>query len=100
MNEIAFHNWAAFQGMNRKVVSDSISRLKKLENEFDIDIDLEYKKDQCNYMLSLFNHTGKNDEMKKYKTNLPIGQYRLSTYKYALNLYIRYLASIEKNNYK
>lgn len=93
MNEIGFRNWAVSNGKNKKTVSDTVSRLRRLEHELNIDIDIEYKKDQCNYLLSLFNHTGNNEGMKKYNTSLPIGKYSLSTFKYAINQYITYLAA-------
>lgn len=92
MDEIGFRNWLAESGKNAKVISDTISRLKRLERELGpIDIDSEYKKDQCNQMLSLFENTGRNEKMAHYKTSLPIGKYHMNTFRYALNMYISYL---------
>lgn len=96
MNEIGFQLWLIKNGKNKKTTKDAVSRLKKLEKELGkIDIDSEYKKDQCCYLLSLFNNTGKNPEMEKYHPNLPIGKYYLSAYKYNLKQYINYLESFE-----
>ncbi|HHX53968.1 MAG TPA: hypothetical protein GX704_03565 [Clostridiales bacterium] len=95
MNEVGYRVWSAQNGKNKKVVSDNVSRLKRLERELgQINIDDEYKKDQCHQLLSLFDNTGKNPEMKKYNSSLPIGKYYLSTYKHALRTYIEYLKSI------
>lgn len=90
MNEIEFKNWLINNGTNRKVTSDIISRLKRIERQIDqCDIDEQYRIDQCNYLLELFSKSGQNDEMKKYKnTNFPIGKYQMNTFRYALKKYI------------
>lgn len=96
MNEIGFRKWLLENGKKGKVASDTISRLKKVERELgNIDMDEEYKKDQCCRVLKLFDNTGRNDEMDKYITTLPIGKYYLSTYRYAVKLYTLYKASIK-----
>lgn len=96
MNEVNFRIWLSQNGKNKKVISDSVSRLKKLERELDInDIDIEYNKDHCENLLSLFENTGRNMRMNKYKTELPIGKYSLNTYKYALRLYCKFLEDIK-----
>jgi len=92
LNEIEFRNWMVSLDKNKKVIGDSISRIKRIERELgNIEIDEEYKKDQCFHLLSLFENTGRNDEMSKYSTILPIGKYSLNTYRYAINLYISFL---------
>ena len=94
MNEIDFRNWMTSCGKNKKVIGDSISRIKRIEHELgNIEIDNEYKKDRCSYLISLFENTGRNEKMKKYSTNLPIGKYSLNAYRYALNLYISFMNS-------
>ena len=94
MNEIEFRNWMISSGKNKKVVGDTISRIKRIEHELgNIEVDDEYKKDQCSHLISLFENTGRNDEMKKYSANLPVGKYSLNTYRYALNLYITFMSS-------
>ena len=52
MNEIKFRNWMISSGKNKKVVGDSISRIKRIEHELgNIEVDDEYKKDQCSHWL-------------------------------------------------
>ncbi len=98
MNEVNFRIWLSQNEKNKKVTSDSISRLKKLERELGIiDIDIEYNKDRCEYLLSLFENTGRNARMNKYKTELPIGKYSLNTYKYALRLYCKFLEDVKES---
>jgi hypothetical protein len=54
MNELIFRKWLANNGYNNKVVSDTVSRLKKLEHSVNnCDIDSEFKKDNCAYYNSL-----------------------------------------------
>lgn len=97
MNEVGFRNWATRTCKNQKVTGDNISRLKKVERELgQIDLDEEYKKDRCSYLLSLFDNTGRNPEMEKYCSSLPLGKYYLSSYKYAIKLYIEYLDDYHK----
>ncbi len=93
MNEIDFKNWLCSSGYSKKVAGDTISRIKKIERvNFCIDIDQEYSKDKCMTLLSVFKNKGKNEEMKKLdSSSLPIGKYQLSTYKYAVNLYVKFL---------
>ena len=95
MNEIDFKNWLGTQNTTKKVQGDLISRIKRLERAFDnIDLDEEYQKDKCCFLLSLFKNKGLNSEMDKFEnSSLPIGQYQLSTYKYALKKYISFIES-------
>ena len=91
MDEIKFRNWLLKNGKNKKVCSDTISRIKKIERELgNIDLDEEYEKDQCQNLLNAFKNTGRNEQMEKYNSNLPIGRYHLSTYKYAVQVYISF----------
>lgn len=93
MNEFDFRNWLDKKGINKKLQSDYISRLKRIEKELNYcDIDEHYSIDKCKYLLSLFKKMGNNEEMKKYSNSrLPIGKYYMSTYRYALNKYIKFL---------
>ena len=96
MDEIGFKIWLLNKGKNRKMTSDMISRIKRVERELSfIDVDEEYQKDGGKYLLSLFLHTGKNREMDKHYSNLPIGKTSMNAYKYAIKNYIDY-----KNNIK
>lgn len=98
MNEIDFRLWLKNTGRNNKLISDTVSRIKRVEREFELtDIDIECEKDQCEHILSLFTHTGRNNEMEKYNTSLPIGKYSLNAYKYAINLYRTFYNEQYKN---
>lgn len=92
MNEVEFKNWLSQKGINKKVQSDYISRLKRIERELNhCDIDKQYHNDKCDYLMSLFVKMGINDAMKQYpNANLPIGKYYMSTYRHALKQYIQY----------
>lgn len=92
MNEVDFRNWMTNKGINKKVQSDCISRLKRVEKEINLcDIDEHYRKDKCEYIMSLFLNMGENENMKKYpNANLPIGKYYMSTYRHAVNQYIQF----------
>ena len=72
---------------------------KKYFNEkfADENIDAEYKRDGCMYLLSLFQNKGENEYMEALPDNeLPVGKYHLSTYKYALNIYIKFKSERQK----
>lgn len=100
MNEVEFRNWLIGKGVKIKVVGDTISRLKRIEREIEnCDIDEQYRSDKCEYLLKLFLHMGKNEEMKKYPNiNLPIGKYYMSTYRHAIKQYIQFLVDVTSNN--
>ena len=93
MNEIEFRQWLSKKDISKKMQSDFISRLKRLEREIgNCDIDEQYRSNKCQYLLSLFSNKGINEDMDKYQNiDLPIGKYHLSTYKYALTRYIQFL---------
>lgn len=96
MNEVNFRLWLNDNGYSKKVQSDIVSRLKKIEREFGfIDIDDEYSNDKCEKLLSSFKNKGENEEMKRFNSlSLPIGKYQLSTYKYAVSLYLKFLINL------
>ena len=99
MNEMDFRIWLLYQGINKKVASDLISRLKRIEKEINhCDIDKEYRSDKCNNLLLLFHSKGINPQMNALKTSLPVGKYQLSTYKYALQKYITFLSETTSKN--
>lgn len=95
MNELGFRNWLNQNYVKKKVQSDCISRIKRIEREIDYcDIDEQYRSDKCEYLMSLFAHMGNNEEMKKYSNaKFPIGKYYMSTYKRAIKQYIQFLES-------
>lgn len=95
MRELDFHNWLTSNNTPKKLCSDYISRLKRLEHSIsDCDLDEEYKKDKCNSLLELFNKSGQNKKMaSRHIGSLPIGKYHIATYKYAINKYLEFLTS-------
>lgn len=92
MNEVEFRNWMQQSGIKRKVQSDTVSRLKKIEREIEnCDIDEQYRSDRCEAILSLFENMGNNDRMKAYpNAHFPIGKYYMSTFRLAIKYYIRF----------
>ena len=92
MNEVGFRKWLEESGTKKKVASDVISRLKRVEREFEqIDLDEEYDSDHCDRILSAFSNCGRNEVMESYPyATFPIGQYHLNTYKVAVRKYIEY----------
>ncbi len=92
MNEVEFKNWLVNNDVNKKVRSDIVSRIKKIEKEIEnCDIDEQYRSDGCEYLMSLFANMGLNEKMKKYQNvNLPIGKYHMNTFRYAIKHYVRF----------
>ncbi len=92
MNEVEFRNWMIRNNVNRKVQSDVVSRIKKIEREIEnCDIDEQYRSDKCESLMALFLNMGINDEMKKYpNANFPIGKYYMSTFRHAIKYYIMF----------
>lgn len=92
MNEVEFRNWQSKRGVDKKVRSDTISRLKRIERELNhCDIDEQYRSDRCEYLMLLFSNMGQNSEMGKYQNiNFPIGKYAMNTFKYALRQYVSF----------
>lgn len=99
MNEVEFRSWMNNKGKNNKVISDCISRLKRIEKELNhCDIDNEYRSDRCEKILSIFLNMGNNNEMKMYSyAKFPIGKYYMSTYRYAIKQYVEFCDSITPN---
>ena len=93
MNEVDFRNWLAKSDKSKKVQSDIVSRLKTIQREMgNCDLDAEYNNNKCETLFKAFENKGVNDTMRKYGTvKLPIGQYTLSVYRYALRIYIQFL---------
>lgn len=91
MNEIEFKNWLSKNNVKKKVQSDLISRVKRIEKEINHDIDEQYHIDKCDYLMSLFLNMGKNDNMKKYPgASFPIGKYSMNAFRYAIKLYVKF----------
>lgn len=67
MNEIYFRAFLISKKYSKKLCSDFISRIKRLENSIEnCDVDNEYDKDRCKKILSLLENNGDNEELKKY----------------------------------
>lgn len=99
MNELEFKFWLINNGYKPKVACDTISRLKRIEREFEnCDIDEQYCKDRCAYLLSMFSNMGKNKAMEKQlQVSFPIGKYYMSTYRYAIKLYVTFCDEFNSN---
>lgn len=92
MDEIGFRIWLTAHKTNSKVIGDIISRLKRIEKEFDYcDLDEEYKNNRCNKIIAALDYNGENKVMAEYSgVNLPIGKYYMSTFRYALKKYVAF----------
>lgn len=99
MNEVEFKNWMAKNNINRKVQSDVISRIKKIEREIEnCDIDEQYRNDKCKSLMALFLNMGINNEMKKHpNANFPIGKYHMSVFRYAIKQYVLFCDKLSSN---
>lgn len=100
MNEVEFRKWLAEKGTNKKVQSDCISRLKRIERELGhCDLDKQYRNDRCEFIFGAFLKNGKNDTMKKYPhANLPIGKQYMSTYRHSLKKYVNFCDEVNAVN--
>lgn len=96
MREVEFREWLKEGGMNTKVIGDTLSRLRRIEKEIkNCDIDEQYRRDRCQYLLEMFRNMGNNDFMNQCEnSNLPIGKYYMNTYRLALKKYISFLDSL------
>lgn len=92
MNEVEFRNWLSKRSICKKMQSDFISRLKRIEREINhCDIDEQYRSDRCESLMQLFTNMGRNDTLQKYSNlNLPIGKYTMNTFRYAIKQYVAF----------
>ena len=88
MNECDFYIYLCRTNLSNKVCKDIISRIKRIENSIiDCDIDDEYDKDKCTYLLSLFD----NKEIKKVLLKpIPLESCAINNFKYAIRKYISF----------
>ena len=95
MNEVEFRGWLEESGKNKRVISDSVSRMRTLQRELGVNLDDEFEKDKCETIMNALTiNKGDNDIMKKYgDVSLPIGKFTLGTYRYSLKSYIAYKES-------
>lgn len=91
MNEIEFRCWLTANNYKPKLISDAVSRLKRLIQMLGhIDLDSEY---QSNHLAPLLDDFAKKPKAVTER-NIAIRALKQPlTYKYALNLYIRFLES-------
>ena len=99
MNEVEFRNWMVRNNVNRKVQSDVVSRIKKIEREIEnCDIDEQYRSDKCESLMTLFLNMGNNNEMKKDpNAKFPIGKYHMSVFRYAIKQYVLFSNEVNVN---
>ena len=92
MKEIEFRRWLNEKGTNRKVQCDHVSRLKRIERELNhCDLDEQYRKDHCEFVLKAFLKQGNNENMRKFpKAKFPFGKYYMNTYRLALKKYVAF----------
>ena len=92
MNEIEFRSWLSKRNVAKKVQSDLVSRIKRIEHELNqCDIDEQYRTDRCEYLMSVFFNRGHNSNIEKYSQNtFPVGSYQMNTFRYALKKYITF----------
>ncbi len=94
MQEIEFRKWLADNNVSKKMQSDFVSRIKRIEKGLEIfDIDEEYKKDKCEKLLKYLSGGCKE---KVYSQNLELlgTSKQYSVLKYAVNKYISFLGNI------
>lgn len=84
MNEMDFRCGLHTMSLSRKVVSDLVSRVKRVERVLGIDIDEEYEKDKCKRVMNFF-IGGVNVEQE---WGNEVGEIKNRIYKYAVVKYI------------
>ena len=99
MNEIGFRKYLADLNVSKKIISDHVSRLKRIEKAvLNCDLDDEYEKDGCSQLLKLCK---KNYDLAKLDLkivgNLPIGNYSMNTFRYSINKYCDFKKTISKS---
>ena len=93
MKELDFRKWLNESGVSKKMQSDFVSRLKRLETKLEIfDIDEEYKSDKCHKLLVYLSEGCKNSPYPK-NLNLQGTSNQYTVLKYAVKKYISFLES-------
>lgn len=93
MKELDFRKWLNERSVSKKMQSDFVSRLKRLETKLEIyDIDEEYKFDKCQKLLKYLSDGCKNSPYSK-ELNLQGTSNQYTVLKYALKKYISFLES-------
>ena len=93
MKELDFRKWLNENGVSKKMQSDFVSRLKRLEIKLEIfDIDEEYKYDKCQKLLKYLSEGCKNSPYSK-GLSLKGTSNQYTVLKYAVKKYISFLES-------
>ncbi|MDO5018757.1 MAG: hypothetical protein Q4E02_05595 [Lagierella massiliensis] len=94
MNIMEFSNYLLSKGNKKKVVSDIVSRLKRIDNELILmgtSIDEQYSVDKCNVLIKSFSRKTSDFEKMLKGSSLPLDKPEIANYKYSLNKYLGYL---------
>ena len=93
MKELDYRKWLNENGVAKKMQSDFVSRLKRLEIKLEIfDIDEEYKSDKCQKLLKYLSEGCKNSPYSK-GLSLKGTSNQYTVLKYAVKKYISFLES-------
>jgi len=91
MKEIEFRNWLSNNGISKKMQSDFVSRLKRLETSLEFfDIDEEFKFDNCNRLLKYLSDGCKQSPYSG-KLEYAGTSRQYTVFKYAVKKYISFL---------
>lgn len=91
MQEMEFRKWLSDNRVSRKMQTDFVSRIKRIERGLEIfDIDEEYKKDKCERLLKYLS-CGCKENLYERKLELSGTSKQYSVLKYAVKKYICFL---------
>ena len=91
MKELEFRNWLSDNGVSKKMQSDFVSRLKRLETSLEIfDIDEEFKFDKCNRLFKYLSD-GCNQSPYSGKLEYSGTSKQYTVFKYAVKKYLTFL---------
>lgn len=96
MNIVEFNNYLLSEGSKKKVASDMISRLKRIDNELILmgtSIDEQYSNDKCSVLIKSLNKKISDSEEMLKGSSLPLDKPEIANYKHSLKKYINYLNS-------
>lgn len=96
MNTVEFNNWLLSNGTNKKVASDIVSRLKRIDrdllySESSTSVDEQFNIDSCSSLLECLSKNNRDANNIIQNSSLPVNKTEISNYKSALKKYIKYL---------
>ncbi len=96
MNTAEFSNWLLSNGSSKKIASDIVSRLKRINYELiesipSTNIDEQYNIDGCKLLLNSFNRNSSSNRKLLLKSSLPFNKPEIANYKLSLSRYIKHL---------